>query len=468
MRKALIYLLALPLTLQAQKSTVIKIEDLEKPSQLLKQASVNRIYQEMVMTDADLSAFYVDKNKVQLPYNIVAQSKGADSLVNFSYHPFFTGMYQAYADHRPFVLSPDMIWLLISQGFARHINSDPEKYRKYLTNQSGKTRLVVQNNDIKLDDPNSPWEKVFPEFTAQLTEFAGPELSKMATADFSTTTPVSKAVSQLTLMEAVKPYFEFVVIYIKCGIPEVTLEGTPKDWQKVLNKARYLKKYELNWWIDEIEPLLLQFVNASKGKADKDFWRNMFKYHTLKEYGAPKVIDGWIVKFFPYNKTGKRNDLKILYGSDQLPAEMVKVDLSYLTVDNEKTETTPLEMWAGFTGLEQDKKTFALKPAIGWMIRKKDTLDNRIAKRLLEDNEEPWGGINIRVKTVPKEVLELKEIKKLEISFLGDILIPEEMGRIKIGRFSMRGNVTEPEIARICKLFPSTRININNKEYNSD
>lgn len=55
-------------------------------------------------------------------------------------------MYQAYADHRPFVLSPDMIWLLISQGFAQHVNANHESLRKYFVDFSGKQSLVVQSN----------------------------------------------------------------------------------------------------------------------------------------------------------------------------------------------------------------------------------------------------------------------------------------------------------------------------------
>ena len=48
-------------------------------------------------------------------------------------------------------------------------------------------------------------------------------------------------------MESVKPYFEFIVIRIVCGIPEITLEGTPEDWEKVLSKAKSLKGYKLEW-----------------------------------------------------------------------------------------------------------------------------------------------------------------------------------------------------------------------------
>ena len=165
-RTLLASLFLFPFIAYAQKGVTIKVEELEKPTSLIKLTPTERIYQEMMMADADLTAFQVDKNKIALPYNIIARSKGPDSLVNFWYHPVFSGMYQAYADHRPFVLSPDIMWLLISQGFARHINSDPEKYRKYFTNQAGKVKLVVNNDGILLDDPNSPWEKAFPKFTS--------------------------------------------------------------------------------------------------------------------------------------------------------------------------------------------------------------------------------------------------------------------------------------------------------------
>lgn len=132
-----------------------------------------------------------------------------------------------------------------------------------------------------------------------------------------------------------------------------------------------MKEYKLDWWISELEPLLEEFVKASKGEVNKDFWRNMFKYHSQKKYGAPDIIDGWIVKFFPYDKNGRRNNLKQLEGGNSLPDEIVKVDLKYLEVRNDTIIETPLELWSGFIGLQQNKDNFALRPQISWMIRKK-------------------------------------------------------------------------------------------------
>lgn len=467
MRNSLILLLiCMPLMIYSQKGITFKVEDLKKPDQLLKLNSYGDIYKKMIISDVSHTEYSIDIVNIGYPYNIVAKSHAPDSLVNFGYHPFFNGMYQAYADHRPFVLSPDMIWLLISQGFARHVNNNSEELRKYFVDFDGKITLIVKTDNIRLDNPRSPWESVFPEFTKQIGAHTGVDFVNALTCDFSTTTAVSKVASEITIMEATKPYFKFIVIYVICGIPEITLEGTPEDWQKVLDKARYLRKYKLDWWIDELEPLLEKFVSASKGDIDKEFWRNMFKYHTEDTYGAPTIIDGWIVKFFPYDKEGKRNKLKEIINRDNLPNEIVKVDLEYIKMDGGKEEITPLELWAGFVGLQQNSRTFSLKPEIGWMIRKKDADNNTLKEKFESDNSSGWGGIQIRVKTVPKELLGLEQIKSLEIQFIDKINIPEEMGKIKIDQFRMSGEISSSEIERICKLFPNTFLIINNKPYN--
>ena len=468
MRVRLILLLIfLPLLAYPQGGKTFKVEDLKKPDKLLWLSNYNDILQQLILSDVNLSKYDIKKEKIDFPFNIVSKSSSPDSLVYFGYHSFFNGMYQAYADHRPFVLSPDMIWLLISQGFAQHVNNNSEELRKYFVGSTGKATLVVNNNSVKLDDPNSTWETVFPEFTKQIGAYTGNDLINDLTSNFTTTTPTSKVASEITVMEAMKPYFEFVVIYIVCGIPEITLEGTPEDWQQILNKANGLRKYQLDWWIDELEPLLNEFIKTSKGNVDMKFWQNMFKYHSQKKYGAPKIIDGWIVKFFPYDKDGKRNNLDEIIGNDKLPNEIAKVDLEYIKVNGDSLEKTPLELWAGFVGLQQNSETFSLKPEIGWMVRKKDVNNKALIEKFQSDNSDNWGGIQIRVKTIPKELLQLHRIKSLEIQFLDDIVIPEEMGTMKIDNFKMSGNISSSGIERICRLFPKTKLIINEKIYNA-
>jgi hypothetical protein len=231
-----IILIALPICAFGQNGITYKIENLSKPQRHLYLQPYENIYKNLIQKEVDISKWDIERGGIDFKYNILAKSQAPDSLVSFGYHSFFNGMYQAYADHRPFVLSPDMIWLLISQGFARHVNANPEKLRKYFVDFSGKSSLVVNSQrDLFKDDIN--WEEIFPQFTAYIAEHTGKELINTLTADFSTTTAVEKVASEITIMEAMEPYFEFVVMYAVCGIPEITLLGTTEDWQKVLDKT---------------------------------------------------------------------------------------------------------------------------------------------------------------------------------------------------------------------------------------
>lgn len=347
-----------------------KVEDLSKPESLLSLESVNDIYKNLILEEKNIS-----KNDVSPDFDcgIIAFGDISNKLVNYGTQSFFEGMYHAYAEHRPFVLSPDMIWLLISQGFAQHMNANSEELRHLFVDFKGVRELVVETNkDLFCKDAD--WMKIFEGFSKQISDNVGEELVKTLTADFSTTTVTERVASQITIMDAMKQYFEYVSVHYSCGIPEITLLGTPSDWQKIYEKTCELEKYELRWWTKKIKPILKEFVRASKGMIDKNFWMKMFRYHTLKQYGSPEVVDGWIVKFFPYDKNGNRNNLKTLpVRKNKLPDEIAKVDMKYIIADNSGNiqRETMLELWAGFVGLEQDPETLALKPVIDWMVKEK-------------------------------------------------------------------------------------------------
>ena len=141
----------------------------------------------------------------------------------------------------------------------------------------------------------------------------------------------------------------------------------------------------------------------------------------------------------------------------------MKVDVKYQEVYGDAVKETPLEFWAGFIGLEQNSKTFALRPQIGWMVRKKDVNKDGLKSKLSADaQKDGWGsGINIRVKEFPAVLLELKEIKRLDIQFIDTIDIPDEISKIKIGSLSLYGKITKEGIERIKRLLPDTDIKIN-------
>lgn len=454
----LLFLAAIPFA--SYGDITFKVEELSKPEGLLPVTSYRTLCERLIASDLGMGVSGYNKKYGDL--GIVAISEAPDSLVSLGYHAFVDGMYRAYAEHRPFVLSPDMIWLLISQGFARHINAAPEKYRDLFVEYGGRMTLVVRS-DNSLGNPNSKWADIFPQFTEQIAANVKGDIVETLTADFSTTTPTSLVASQITIMDAMKSYFEYVHIFIGCGIPEITLLGTTEDWEKIVRKTEAISKYDLQWWTKEIMPLLKEFVKASKGNVDTTFWRNMFKYHTSKAYGQADRMDGWILKFFPYFNNDKRNNFTTISSSSVLPQEIVKVDMKHIYMDEKGgTKEAMLEIWAGFVGLEQNRETFALTPRIGWMIKKKGSTDSALTKELEDASNDSWG-VRIRVKEVPAALLEAKHIGKLTIEFVDKIYIPEKMKNIRIDCLKLKGKIDDAEYDKIYKMFPETMLEINGK-----
>ena len=448
-----------------QGGITFKVEELPKPEKTLSTESARDIYEKLIReaNDDDRYSFGMSANeKTDYPYGIVAQSKIDTPLVNLGYHPFFEGIRTAYAEHRPFVFSPDMVWLLISQGFAQHVKANAERLRGRFVKFDGKVSLVVSTTNDMLNNPDAPWSEVFPDFTKQIGAHTGDELIKTLTADFSTTTPAESIASQITIMDGMKPYFSYIMLAVSCGIPEITLKGTPEDWQRVLDKTKRLADYDLAWWTSELEPVLREFVKASRGEIDSEFWKAMFKLHKSKQC-APDIIDGWIVKFFPYDNVGARNTLKQLASTDVLPDEIVKVDVQYIDITKTPAITTPLEFWSGFVGLEQNEKTYTLTPKIGWMIRKKDAekepheQSNDTQKTQSGDD---WITFGVRT-TVPAALFSLGKVNNLELIFADKISVPDELAQVVTKRLRLRGmRIDDEEREHIKKLFPNIEVSI--------
>lgn len=458
----LILLLLVSIACYTQHTRKFKVEKLTAPTEMLQTNSYNDILVSLLFNSERKELFNNQFSKEIVEKYIVAKSNIPYKLLRYNDRPFFNGMLEAYAGHYPIVLSPDMIWLLICQGFSHHINNNSESLRNLIVDYEGKMILVVRNDDIKLNDPDSPWENVFPEFSKQIAAETGPGLVNALTCNFSTTTPISKVASEITIMDAFKKYFEYRSLVYSCGIPEITLEGTPQDWASLKKKAMYLKKYKLGWWIDEIIPILNEFEKSSKGHINKHFWKNMVNHH---EGGAcrpndPEFINGWMIKFFPYNKYQIKNRFDKSFKYKDLPSEIMKVDLKFLNVmNNGSVSEVPLVLWAGFVGLEQDTTTYSLKPTIGWMIQSKEQIPSIYA-------ENSNDTLTFNIKEVPDAILSLPNIKYLTLNFKNKIVLPEKLSDVIIEYLELNGIISENEITEICKRFTNTDLKINGVKFN--
>ncbi|MBQ7898760.1 MAG: DUF4419 domain-containing protein [Bacteroidales bacterium] len=57
-----------------------------------------------------------------------------------------------YANHRPIVLSPDAIWLLISQSFSYHVNTNSDELRPMFLGHDGKSELTIRSSTDLLSE----------------------------------------------------------------------------------------------------------------------------------------------------------------------------------------------------------------------------------------------------------------------------------------------------------------------------
>ena len=57
-----------------------------------------------------------------------------------------------------------------------------------------------------------------------------------------------------------------------CGNPYIILEGTEDDYKKILSKAEKLSKYEFEWYINRIIPIIKKFIEAKQGNIDINFF----------------------------------------------------------------------------------------------------------------------------------------------------------------------------------------------------
>ena len=72
-----------------------------------------------------------------------------------------------------------------------------------------------------------------------------------------------------------------------CGIPYIILEGTVEDYKKILYKAQNLRKYNFEWYIDRIIPLIQKMIEAKEGKIDVEHFKNIIQKNevTVIKYG---------------------------------------------------------------------------------------------------------------------------------------------------------------------------------------
>ncbi|OJT18990.1 hypothetical protein BO221_36325 [Archangium sp. Cb G35] len=316
-------------------------------------------------------------------------------------HPLLAAVHRAFAEHRPLVLSPDIIWLTLMQGVAQHVRLNAEALRSRLVRHEGQRRLSVRMDDgMSIQD-------VLSAFREQLREEVGPGLPRLLSCDFSTSTDIERMAGDVVLMDTFSPYFDYFVSCI-CGIPRVTLLGSPEDWRSIRRRIDVIAELDLSWWTASLVPIADELVRASEGRPDVGFWREIYK--PQQAYGWDRFL-GWIARLFPYvgseGRFERRNPMLAVPHAELLAAEAkregyarfhhssglklkdVPALLSRVPLEAVMEREGTRELWsleAGVMAVEVDGGG-ALVPRAGVLVRCGGVSVEQLVERILAEHE---------------------------------------------------------------------------------
>jgi hypothetical protein len=319
----------------------------------------------------------------------------ADCIQPVTFHPLLAAAHVAFSQHRPLAISPDMIWLAVAQGLARHVNNHAERLRDRFVGHRGKLDIRIERTDLLRGSPENAWDGVIADFSRAIRGHLGPRYDELV-PDFSTTGPVERTACEVALLDAFQPYFEYVLCCI-CGIPAVTLEGTPDDWQRLRDKVEALDPYDLDWWLPHVRGVCDQFVRASQGDIDLGHWRDLYKRQDA--YGWD-VVNGWLVTLVPYLKNGQTGNFTVRNPLLDNPDEQVSTNMLPSGISQVpfrcrwrgQHEDAAMEFLGGFVGVTQDATTLALRPKLGWAVRPGSDLDRLFARLAKHRPAPPLDG----------------------------------------------------------------------------
>ncbi|GAA2482352.1 DUF4419 domain-containing protein [Winogradskya humida] len=308
-------------------------------------------------------------------------------------HPLLSAVGQAFAGHRPLVLSPDAVWLTIAQGVAQHVRLHEEELRARLVEHPGRKRIEVRHVGPMPTDAES-WRWLVEGLSSQLDD------DDFFACDFSTSTDVERMAGQVVLLDAYSPYFSVWLVCV-CGIPEIMLTGTVDDWRRIRERVDGLGRFGLERWGESLGPIAGQFVRAAGGDVDVAFWRRI--YNPADAYGA-KVITGWIARLYPYLEGGgsvdRPNPLLELpldeprdltsgdrmgYDGPGIRSSSVPAMLSRVIVHVNDGDIHTVALHAGLVGVAQDPGG-ALRPIAGWHLTPAEPLIDDVIDRIIREH----------------------------------------------------------------------------------
>jgi hypothetical protein len=229
----------------------------------------------------------------------------ASSNLNDTYVGTFSNVCaRAYDNHYHLVLTPDAIWNMIMTQFAIYVENHAEHLREKFVAHEGKKNLTVYTDGTLL---TTDYPSIVKHFIIQMKKYLkDPSIAEWAVPEFSTTTDDDRIVGAICLMAGTQNYFSYSY-FMRCGLPQVTLLGTPEDWQQLRERTSRLLEFDcdqrfMKKWHQMLDPIMEQFIKSSQGQPNLKWW-NQITNHVSKGSGV-SYYSGWLTVFNVFDEHG--------------------------------------------------------------------------------------------------------------------------------------------------------------------
>ena len=290
---------------------------------------------------------------------------------------FIGAVYQACSGHHDLVIRPDDVWVAILVQFSAYVNGNAEDLRyKFVNHERQKECVVIQMATLRNADSGKMSREMTEGVQKQLVD--GDTLQWIL-PNFTTTQEEDATIASAVMMAIFRGYLKYRMMGGGIPIPNVTLLGEPEDWEKIRERVEKLPAYDLHRgnsgdknlmsaWRVMLLPILDEFIKASEGKPNVDFWAKIC--HMSGGHSGPSYLSGWISAFNVFDNQGiwrgniregeewpQIDSSEILDGYVHLPAK----------IHDEGTEYNSW-MFAGHIAYEVQNQQERLQPRLDWAI----------------------------------------------------------------------------------------------------
>ena len=145
-----------------------------------------------------------------------------------------------------------------------------------------------------------------------------------------------------------------------CGISKIIIEGTIEDWELLSRKVEELGNIdeEIVFWTSEMQIIIQKIIDTLQTREpDLNFYKNIVQNTDRSCQCQPDLINGWIIKFIPYDVDGKKNDFNSPdfngLTNYEIPSQMINLPFNVTQINkNGQIKIHEFEIHSGFFGVK--------------------------------------------------------------------------------------------------------------------